>query len=97
MLTSCKSKQRDLISRSFGTAPKNPFTYESTYKLMKKLFIYRLSQSDFLLNNGESLTNFSYKFLGKGITNTFIESTGGELFTAGPTLKTLTKDSDYFW
>lgn len=26
-----------------------------------------------------------------------IENTGGEIFTSGPNLKTLTKDSDYFW
>jgi len=35
-----------------------------------------------------------YKFLGKGITNSIIESTGGEVFTSGPDLKTLTADAD---
>ena len=66
-------------------------------KLIKKLVIYWFSQSDLLLNNGANITNLSYKILGKGFTNTIIENTGGDIFTSGPDLKTLTKDSDYFW
>lgn len=75
----------------------NPFENDSFVGLLKKSIVYRLSQSDLLLNNGESLIKTSNKIFGKGFTNTIVEKTGGAVFTSGPTLQTLTKDADYFW
>lgn len=54
--------------------------------LLKKMMIYKMSKSDFLLNNGERIIGTSNKIFGKGFTNTLVERTGGAVFTSGPTL-----------
>ena len=40
------------------------------------------------------MTDVSYSLLGKKITNCLIENTGGQVFTSGPTIKTLIEDAD---
>jgi hypothetical protein len=64
---------------------------------MKKISIYKISQSKLILNHGENLSSKCYKILGKGITNKIIENTGGDIFTSGPTISGLVKDADNFW
>lgn len=83
--------------RVFASKQGGTFSQDSVPKLLKKLIVYNLSKSDFLLNNGENLVNVSYKVLGKGLTNGLVRNTGGDIFTSGPTISTLIKDSDFFW
>lgn len=75
----------------------NIFKDVGTFNLLKKAVVYYASKSDFILHNGESLAKKSYKVFGKSFTNSIIENTGGEVFTAGPTIKTLTDDAERFY
>lgn len=50
-----------------------------------------------MLNNGTKIVDTCYKILGKDLTNSIIESTAGEVFTSGPTIKTLIADADKFY
>ena len=68
-----------------------------TYQLLKKSAVYRLSKSEMMLNNGGNIVNTWYKIFGKGFTNSIIESTAGDVFTAGPNIKTLIKNTDEFY
>mmetsp|Transcript_1413 Transcript_1413/g.1617 ORF Transcript_1413/g.1617 Transcript_1413/m.1617 type:complete len:438 (+) Transcript_1413:25-1338(+) len=83
-------------SKSMASKPE-VFKDMTTFDLVKRGVIYKMSQSDILLNNGEWLAKQSYQFLGKHITNGLIECTGGEIFTSGPTIKTLIEDVDRFY
>ena len=53
-----------------------------------------MTDVDLIFNNAEKLAHASYKYLGKSITNCVIENTGGEIFTAGPTIDTLRRESE---
>lgn len=72
----------------------NIFKDCSMVSLIKKAVVYKASQNDFVLKHGDSLTHKSYKIFGKTITNSVIENTGGQIFTSGPTIKTLTADAE---
>jgi hypothetical protein len=49
---------------------------------------------DWFFNNSGRLTQLSYSMAGKKFTNFMIEKTGGEIFTAGPTISTLSREAD---
>lgn len=83
--------------RYFGTAAPSPFNNRGVFDLIKTAAVYKASQNDFILNKGDKLTNKTYKILGKELTNSIIEKTGGRIFTAGPTIKTLINDVDGFY
>jgi proline dehydrogenase len=65
--------------------------------LIKTAAVYKASQTDFLLSNGDKLAETTYKVLGKELTNSLIECTGGRIFTSGPTIKSLIQDVDKFY
>lgn len=73
------------------------FKSVSTVQLIKQSLVYRMSKSEFVLKNGNSLVDACYKYMGKHYTNKIIEKTAGEIFTSGPNIKTLIADVDKFY
>ena len=73
------------------------FKDNSMLDLIMTMGIYKASQNDIVLKKGERLSEIAYKVLGKRLTNAIIENTGGKVFTSGPTIKTLTADTDKFY
>jgi hypothetical protein len=65
------------------------FAKDSTFSLVKKLFIYRMMSSNVFINYALSGMNFAYSVLGKTLTNFLINKTAGSVFTSGETLQTL--------
>ena len=72
------------------------FAQDSTFTLLKKIAIYRLMGNDFFLNHANSMVAFSYKILGKRLTNAAINSTAGKVFTSGETSESLNADIKEF-
>ena len=68
------------------------FASDSTFQLVKKLFIYRMMSSNFFINNALWGMRLAYKFMGRSLTNLLINSTAGSIFTSGETLQTLVSD-----
>lgn len=68
------------------------FASDSTFQLVKKLFIYRMMSSNFFINNALCGMRLAYKFMGRSLTNLLINSTAGSIFTSGETLQTLVRD-----
>lgn len=66
-------------------------------ELAKTAIVYKASQNDYVLSNGDKLAKKAYKYLGKSMTNAVIENTGGKIFTSGPNIKTLINDTDKFY
>jgi len=86
---------RNLINTPRKVAPVSTlFGNASIIELVKTAIVYKASQNDFVLSKGDSMTKYSYKMFGKELTNAVIENTGGLIFTAGPTIKTLINDVD---
>ena len=79
------------------SASSSIFKGQSVAELLKTAAIYKASQTDIVLEKGEALTNVSYRLMGKKLTNSIIENTGGKIFTSGPTIKTLIVDTDKFY
>jgi len=59
------------------------FAHESTFELVKKLFIYRMMGSNLFINHSLMGIQLSYRLFGKRITNWAIESTAASVFTGG--------------
>lgn len=68
------------------------FASDSTFQLVKKLFIYRMMSSNFFINNALWGMRLAYKIMGRTLTNFAINSTAGSIFTSGETLQTLVSD-----
>lgn len=59
---------------------------------MKKLVIYKLMGSNFILDNAVGGVSVSYKVLGKTLTNGIINRSAGSVFTSGEDTTSLIKD-----
>lgn len=92
MFTVCRTKVTPSL-RKFSSKP-SPFVGNSVFDLVKTAAVYKASQADFILNKGDKIAERTYKLLGKELTNSIIENTGGKVFTAGPTIRTLISDVD---
>jgi hypothetical protein len=55
------------------------FASDSTFQLVKKLFIYRMMSSNFFINNALCGMRLAYKFMGRSLTNLLINSTAGSV------------------
>ena len=71
---------------------RNIFAFDSTFLLMKKFFVYKLMGSDLFINHALTGMDWSYRVLGKTLTNFGINVSVGSLFTAGSSLASLEKD-----
>ena len=52
---------------------------------------------EYFLDNGADLVERSNGLFGASFTNSVIEGTAGKLFTSGPSISSLTRDSDEIW
>jgi len=68
------------------------FSSDSTLQLVKKLFIYKMMSSNAFINHALTGMRFSYKFMGRTLTNFAINKTAGSIFTSGETLDSLVLD-----
>jgi hypothetical protein len=59
---------------------------------MKKLVVYKVMSNNFFITHSYSGIRLMYRLLGKGITNTLINHTAGDIFTSGETIPSLLKD-----
>ena len=75
-------------------AAKAAFRYDSTFGLVKKLFIYKIMGSNLFINYSLMGMNVAYRMLGVKLTNFAIEQSAGSIFTGGVTLQDLKKDID---
>ena len=75
-------------------AAKSAFKYDTTFCLVKKLFIYKIMGSNFFINYSLMGMNVAYRTLGINLTNFAIEQTAGSIFTGGVTLQDLKRDID---
>lgn len=69
------------------------FSHDSTFGLVKKLFIYRLMGSNLFINHSLMGIRVAYRLFGKRITNFAIENTAASVFTGGVTTHDLINDS----
>lgn len=65
------------------------FAEDSTFMLIKKLFIYKTMSSDLFINHALKAMMCSYKILGTKLTNALINKSAGEIFTSGASIDTL--------
>jgi len=68
------------------------FAKDSTFMLMKKLFVYRLMGSNLFINHALKGMELSYKLMGVRLTNAIINSSVGSIFTSGDSVHTLRQD-----
>ena len=73
-------------------AARSAFRHDSTFGLVKKLFIYKIMGSNLCINYSLMGMNVAYRLLGVKFTNLVIERTAGSIFTGGVTLDDLTRD-----
>ena len=62
------------------------FASDSTFALIKKLFIYRMMSSNLFINHALTGMKLAYKLMGRKLTNLMINKTAGSIFTSGETL-----------
>jgi len=62
------------------------FLKDSTYSLVKKLFIYKMMSSNLFINYSLSAMQVLYKLAGVKMTNLLVNKTAGEVFTSGETI-----------
>jgi hypothetical protein len=62
------------------------FASDTTFTLVKKLFIYKMMASNMFINHALTGMRMCYKFMGRTLTNFAINSTAGSIFTSGETL-----------
>ena len=65
---------------------RSAFRHDSTFGLVKKLFIYKVMGSNIFINYSLLGMNLAYKLMGVSLTNLLIEQTAGSIFTGGVTL-----------
>ena len=75
-------------------AARQAFRHDTTFGLVKKLFIYKIMGSNLFINYSLMGMNVAYRMLGVKLTNFAIEQTAGSIFTGGVTLKDLVRDID---
>ena len=68
------------------------FASDSTFALIKKLFIYRMMSSNLFINHALTGMKLAYKLMGRKLTNLMINKTAGSIFTSGETLQSLVDD-----
>jgi len=73
---------------------KNPFKYDTTFGLVKKMAIYKMMGSNLFINHSLTAMSLSYRLFGIKLTNALIENTAGSIFTGGVTVDDLVKDMD---
>ena len=73
---------------------KNPFKYDTTFGLVKKMFIYKMMASNLFINHSLTAMSMSYRMFGIRLTNAVIENTAGSIFTGGVSVDDLVKDMD---
>lgn len=73
---------------------KNPFKYDTTFGLVKKMFIYKMMASNLFINHSLTAMSMSYRLFGIRLTNALIENTAGSIFTGGVSVDDLVKDMD---
>ena len=71
---------------------RSAFRHDSTFGLVKKLFIYKVMGSNIFINYSLLGMNLAYKLMGVSLTNLLIEQTAGSIFTGGVTLQDLRND-----
>ncbi|CDW89143.1 proline oxidase [Stylonychia lemnae] len=71
---------------------KKIFEKDSTFGLVKKLFIYKMMSSNLFINYSLGVMNMMYKIWGVRLTNFLINKTAGEVFTSGETIQSLIVD-----
>lgn len=76
------------------TAESDPFKYDSTFVLIKKMYIYKLMGSNFFIDHSLNAMSLSYRVFGRRLTNTVIEKTASSIFTGGVTIDDMCKDMD---
>jgi hypothetical protein len=72
------------------------FDNDSTFKLIKKFFVYKLMGSNMFIDYSLPLINVCYKILGIKLTNFAINNSVASLFTSGETIKSLIRDIDEY-
>jgi proline dehydrogenase len=77
-----------------STVDRNPFKYDTTFGLMKKMGIYKMMGSNLFINHSLTAMSLSYKLFGIKLTNAVIENTAGSIFTGGVSVDDLVKDMD---
>lgn len=61
----------------------SPFAHDSTFSLIKKMFIYKMMASNLFINYSLPAMQYLYRFIGVPVTNSLIETTAGSIFTGG--------------
>ena len=79
------SKQDDLQFRKV-------FQNDSTYMLLKKIFVYKLMASNVFINYSLPTMNLLYKILGVRLANSLVNKSAGEVFTSGESISSLVAD-----
>jgi len=69
----------------------SPYARRSSLDLGRQIVVSNVAKNKVFVDNAMSLINFSYKVMGQSFTNFCAESTGGAIWTAGPSIETLTK------
>lgn len=88
------SKPEEIVSDAemADRAARSAFRHDSTFGLVKKLFIYKTMGSNLFINYSLMGMNVAYRLLGVKLTNLVIEGTAGSIFTGGVTLEDLARD-----
>lgn len=87
---------RQHLPKQEGAAPQSDgvFAHDTTFELVKKLFIYRLMGSNLFINHSLMGIRVAYRLFGKRFTNFAIENTAASVFTGGVTTQDLMNDSE---
>ena len=68
----------------------------STFGLIKRLLVHKFMTRDIFIDNAIPAMFLSYKLIGVTATNFIINSTVGEIFTAGETIQSYLEDRERF-
>lgn len=72
----------------------SPFAHDSTFSLIKKMFIYKMMASNLFINYSLPAMQYLYRFIGVPVTNSLIETTAGSIFTGGVSVQDLVAETE---
>lgn len=85
---------RDSKSEASAPGGTSPFAHDSTFSLVKKMFIYKMMASNLFINYSLPAMQQLYRFIGVPVTNSLIETTAGSIFTGGVSVQDLVAETE---